>query len=178
MRAHSGAFVVAENQGWKPVEHFVLRRSAIGINHASRKDVEDQGTQPSQHVSLQVLRIGRSGPVRNRGLNRTAGRQSIWAFRSPVGIDAGTVVGSQQEYQPVRHLNLLACSRSDRCRSRHTDRTESPSSISTFQPPFGSTPSPLSPSRNRNRNRMSMFASKSVTIEFSTNLAIVEVTFR
>jgi hypothetical protein len=151
--------------------------SAVGIDHASRKDVEER-VQPFRHVSLQVLRIGRSGPGRNRGRNRTAGRESIWAFRSPVGIDAGAVVGSEQEYQPVQHLNLPACSRSDRCRSRHTGRTASPSSISASQPPFGSTPSPLSPSRNRNRNRISMFASKSATIEFSTNLAIVEVTFR
>jgi hypothetical protein len=41
VRTKTGAFIAVENQGQYPIEHSVLRQSAIGIDHVSRKDIEE-----------------------------------------------------------------------------------------------------------------------------------------
>jgi hypothetical protein len=76
VRAHAGAFVVVEDQRKKPVEHWVLRGSAVGIDHVSRKDGDEQCMQPFEHFSLRFFRIGRSGPSRSHGRIRAAGRKA------------------------------------------------------------------------------------------------------
>ncbi len=97
-REPSGSIMLPENILKSACSHFIMSASrscalAVRIQAATAVGIEQQEENPLGH------------------------------FGQPSGSTQEPLSGPKREYQPFQHLNLPAGSRSDRCRSRHTDRT-------------------------------------------------------